>query len=180
MNIATLLKESGLDKAANIVNNKISLKLRMEAAYKSYNFIEPATFDKFNKELKERTLKAYQCTACNGSGIIAKLFIVRHVCYSCLGNGYIELRFEKLVFIPLNEYEEIPPMDCLLDLKKAVSFSVNEMRIFDSFEVGIIREEIQKPDPVVFGIIDGCVDKFCITQWDDDISFEEIMDVKGK
>lgn len=184
MTIAEMLKEAGLDAASKLVGDKILRVKRMTAAYDKYRFIEPATFDRFQAALKERTLKKDPCKWCHGSGKTKEFAWMKAyevTCIGCHGDGWRTQRYEKLVLTPLNEYTEIPPMDCLLDLQKAVQMEVDGARVFDRFEVGTIKEIVEqnpKIDPVVFGIIDGCVDKFCITQWDDDVSFEQIMEAE--
>jgi hypothetical protein len=30
-------------------------------------------------------------------------------------------------------------------------------------------------DPIIFGKIDGCTDRFFIAQWDDDVKIEDIV-----
>jgi len=81
-----------------------------------------------------------------------------------------EINYDKLVFIPLAKYPHVPPPDCLLDLKKA-----RDLQCFDSFEVAKIEAVVERKDPIIFGIIDGCADKFCVTQWDDDVKIEDIL-----
>jgi hypothetical protein len=57
-----------------------------------------------------------------------------------------------------------------MDLKKA-----KDMGCFDYFEVAKVETVEVRPDPIIFGGIEGCDDKFFITQWDDDVSIEEIL-----
>ena len=81
--------------------------------------------------------------------------------------------YKRLDLIPLSEYEEVPPEKCLdaiIDAKKT--------GLFDTFELARLQwvNEEKVPDPIVFGCIDGITDKFFITQWDKDISIEEILE----
>lgn len=138
-----LLSELGLDKAASKVKYKVSLKQKMLVAYEHFRFVEPHIFDRFQEEIKKKTLKKK--------------------------GGYYD-QYDYLKFIPLKEYSEVPPMDCLIDLKKA-----KEMNCFDAFEVAKVETVEHRKDPIIFGLINGCVDKFFITQWDDDVSIEEIL-----
>ena len=77
---------------------------------------------------------------------------------------------DKLSFVNLKEYPEVPPMDCLMDLKKA-----KDMECFDSFEVAKVETVDVRPDPIIFGLINGCEDKFYITQWEHDVRIEDIL-----
>lgn len=149
-----LLKELGLDEAANKLDKSIKLKQKLMIAYEKFKIVSPETFDKFNQRLKEKTY------------------------IQTFKNQYqYEETFDQLLFIPLSKYTEIPPPDCLMDLKKA-----KELNIFDSFEVcktqtiKTFTDNTPRPDPIIFGVINGCVDKFFITQWDDDISIEQIIE----
>lgn len=138
-----ILKELGLDKASEKLVQKISLKKKLLIAYEHYRFVEPHIFERFQEEIKAKTLtKKY---------------------------GYYD-SYDRLSFIPLKEYGEVPPHDCLMDLKTA-----KDRGCFDSFEVAKVETVEHRPDPIIFGCIDGCVDKFFITQWDDDFSIEQIL-----
>ena len=138
-----MLKELGLDKASEKLGQKITLRKKLLIAYENYRFVEPHIFDRFQEEIKAKTLKKK--------------------------DQYYD-SYDQLVFIPLKEYGEVPPPDCLLDLRKA-----KEMNCFDTFEVAKVQTVEHRPDPIIFGCIDGCVDKFFVTQWDDDVSIEQIL-----
>lgn len=49
-----MLKELGLDAAANEIQYKISLKNKMLIAYEHYRFVEPHVFERFAEEIIER------------------------------------------------------------------------------------------------------------------------------
>lgn len=148
-----LLKELGLDKAANNVLKGKLLKRKMSIAYENYRVISPEIFERFDLQLKEKTYKK-----------------------ESTGQYTYTEKWQKLIFIKLSEYGQVPPPDCLMDLKKAKDFGC-----FDNFEVAKTIEvenyvdNTPRPDPIIFGLIDGCVDKFFITQWDDDVSIEDIL-----
>ena len=115
---------------------------RMKMAYEKYLFVSQKTIDLFNDKLKIETLKEDS----------------RHRIY------------KRLVFIPLETYDQLPPDTVLDALEKA-----KEDNCFDTFEVAKISwiEEIK--DPILFGIIEGCSDKFFISQWDDDVKIEDLL-----
>jgi hypothetical protein len=152
MDVQTL-KELGLDQAAETLDQKIQLKQKLMVAYEHYRFVEPQVINAFQEQLKKKTFKREQ-----------------HDQYHYTDS------WRQLKFMALKEYPHIPPTDCLMDLKKA-----KEMNCFDSFEVVMVEEVVNNydttpvPDPILFGLIDGCVDRFFITQWDDDCSIEEIL-----
>lgn len=81
--------------------------------------------------------------------------------------------YKKLVFVDVCNYDKVPPEDVLVSLEKA-----KEGNCFDKFEIALIREI---KDPVLFGVINGCTDRFFIAQWDDDVSLDDILvaDIKS-
>ena len=44
-----------------------------------------------------------------------------------------------------------------------------------SDEIAKIQDIVQTKDPIVFGCINKCADRFFIAQWDDDVSIEQIL-----
>lgn len=149
---AELLKELGMDSAAQNLTKKMDLKKKLTIAYEHFRFVEPHILDRFQNQLKAKT-------------------------YSEQLEGYLVTRkWRELKLIALKDYKEIPPPDCLMDLKKA-----KDMNCFDSFYVATVQEVREfvnttpVPDPIIFGQIEGCDDLFFVTQWDDDVSIEEIL-----
>ena len=68
----------------------------------------------------------------------------------------------------INNYEDgIPSEETLLKLEEA-----QKLNCFDYFE--IMRVEEQR-DPILFGRINGCPDRFFISQWGEDVKVEDIL-----
>lgn len=162
---AKMLKELGLDKAADTLEKKLTLKTKLAIAYEHFRFVEPHIFDRFQDEVKTKTLKIHvvcpQCENLPGK---------KNNCGYCGRTGAQHMTHDTLKFVDLKEYPEVPPMDCLMDLKKA-----KDMQCFDSFEVAKVETVDVRPDPIIFGLIKGCVDKFYITQWENDCKIEDIL-----
>ena len=78
--------------------------------------------------------------------------------------------FKELCFLKLDEYEECPPDEVLVKIEEAVN-----KKCFDTFEIAKIKDRVVSKDPIVFGRINGCEDKFFIAQWDDDVKIEDIL-----
>jgi len=78
--------------------------------------------------------------------------------------------YKDLRFTALENYTEVPPREVLSKIKDA-----KELKCFDRFEVATLETVEKVPDPVVFGIIDGCDNKYFVAQWDDDLKIEEIL-----
>lgn len=72
-----------------------------------------------------------------------------------------------LKFAPISDYPMAPPHEVLTALEEAIGH-----KCFDQFEVAYI-EKIQ--DPILFGRIDQCTDRFFISQWDSDVSIQDIL-----
>lgn len=75
--------------------------------------------------------------------------------------------YSSLAFTPVEDYTEVPPDHVLANLECAI-----ERQCFDSFEIAHI---IKVKDPILFGRITGCPDRFYIDQWDDDVSIQDIL-----
>lgn len=80
--------------------------------------------------------------------------------------------YKRLMFTDIAHYSKVPPPHVLSRLEEAI----NE-NCFDSFEVATIQWIKEIKDPIVFGRIEGCDDRFFIAQWDDDVSIEEILGI---
>lgn len=77
-------------------------------------------------------------------------------------------RYQTLAFTSVEEYTEVPPDHVLLKMGEAV-----DRKCFDSFEIAHI---VDVKDPILFGRIKGCPDRFYIDQWDNDVKIEDILD----
>lgn len=79
-------------------------------------------------------------------------------------------QYKALKFISLGEYDQVPPFDVLESLEQA-----QERGCFDSFEIAKIEDVVEVKDPIVFGRINKCPDRFFIAQWDDDVNINQIL-----
>lgn len=79
-------------------------------------------------------------------------------------------RYKQLMFTPIENYPLVPPTSVLDALEKAKAD-----KCFDEFEIAKIdwKEEIK--DPILFARVNSCSDRFFISQWDDDVKFEDII-----
>lgn len=121
---------------------KMGQAQKLAMAYEQYMFIDRETIDKFNDKLRKETLREDS-------------------------RAY---HFKQLVFIPLEQYSEVPP-DAVLDKLE----SAKATGIFDRFDIAKIQWKEAIKDPLLFGLVDGCTDMFFICQWDDDIALEDLI-----
>ena len=82
-------------------------------------------------------------------------------------NGY---QYKQLSFTPVSQYTEVPPEHVLASLEVAM-----ERKCFDRYAVAHIVTKVKTPDPILFGMVDGCSDCFFIDQWDEDVKIEDIL-----
>lgn len=148
------LKKLGMRKAASVVvteaqkleKQKVAFR-RLTLAYEHFRHMEQADLDKYNAALKRKTLKT---TGRKG------VDLVEH--------------YDQVKFTPLAEYSKVPPVDVLDKVEQAM-----EKGCFDSYEVAEIKGTKEYKDPIVFGRISGCPDRFFIAQWDNDLRIEDII-----
>lgn len=76
-------------------------------------------------------------------------------------------KWKTLDFVSIGGYGSVPPDEVLTKLETA-----QERKCFDTFEVAYIRDV---KDPILFGRITGCRDRFFIGQWDTDVKIEDIL-----
>lgn len=152
------LTEALEKKEVHEVNDELALKLKnlgltrasdritsaqkMTIAYGKYLFVTEEKINDFNSKLRKDTIRE-------------------------MPNAY---EYKRLLFVPLEEYNEVPPPHVLEALEKAL-----EDKCFDTFEIAKVEWIKEIKDPIVFGRINNCTDRFFISQWDDDVKFEDIL-----
>ena len=136
------LEKLGLKTASNKIKELKELRRKMSIAYEHFRFVTPEKINAFNEKLRKQTEKKDQ----------------------------YYITYDKLNFISLSNYEEVPPIDVLDKIEQA-----QEIGCFDTFEIAKIESVKETKDPIVFGIVNNCPDKFFIAQWDNDIKIEDIL-----
>jgi hypothetical protein len=84
--------------------------------------------------------------------------------------SYGSYSYQALKFTALEAYPNVPPGEVLQKIREAKTHGC-----FDRFEVLTLESVEVVPDPVVFGIINGCDNKYFVAQWDDDVKIEQIL-----
>ena len=85
-------------------------------------------------------------------------------------SAYGAYSYQALKFTALEAYPNVPPGEVLEKIREA-----KKHECFDRFEVLTLETVEVVPDPVVFGIINGCDNKYFVAQWDDDVRIEDIL-----
>ncbi len=78
--------------------------------------------------------------------------------------------YDQLVFTRICAYKKVPPPEVLSKVREAKALGC-----FDDFEVATVQSVKVIPDPIIFGIIHGCENKYFVAQWDDDVKIEDIL-----
>lgn len=157
METLELLKELGMTKASDALGKKLDKQRKLFTAYQNFRFVNQEAIESFNKNLREKTEIIYDKNT-------------KEVRKKVDPKKWNEIVYDKLVFSKLSEYKDVPPTDVLLKVKEAV-----DLKCFDTFEVAKIESVKEVVDPIIFGSIEGCSDKFFIAQWDEDVKFEDIL-----
>lgn len=139
------LARLGFTKVASNLKALKEKKRKMMLAYEHYRVVSPEKVAQFNEELKKKTQT---------------------------GSAYLR-EWKELSFMPIEAYEKVPPAEVLEAVEKAQAMEAgNGVKVFDAFEVAYIRNV---KDPIIFGRVNGCPDRFFIAQWDTDIRIEDLL-----
>lgn len=77
--------------------------------------------------------------------------------------------YQTLSLTSVKNYKEAPPQEVITKMRDAV-----QLGCFDTFEIAKIEAKVEVKDPILFGRITGCGDRFFIAQWDNDVTMEMI------
>ena len=141
------IKELGFKKVADKVEAEQELNRKLSTAYLNFKICKEEHIKAFNEKLKTRTLKTEGTQGHN---------LTEH--------------YEKLVEIKVEDYDALPPENVLEAMKKAKA-----LNCFDSFEIAKIESVKEYKDPILFGRIHGCTDRFYIAEWDNDIKIQDLI-----
>ena len=150
---------AGFTAAAETLRTKADRMSRLHRAY-HYRFVSQEVFDKFNQKLKDKTSRP--ATAADAKKIAN-------------GTAYYTatILHDQLTLVALEKYPALPPAEAL----KATT-AARETGIFHRFEVAEVNPvgtEIKLPDPIVFGLVDGCTDRFFVCEWGSDVSIKDLL-----
>lgn len=142
-----LLEAAGFETALANTKTLLERAARLAQAYEHYRYVKSAAITAFQAKLKATSLTM---TGKAGSNL-------RH-------------HYDELAFTPVKEYPSAPPAEVLGAVKEA-----QDRAIFDTLEVAHVESVNEYKDPIVFGRITGCDDRFFIAQWGDDVSIEQLL-----
>lgn len=141
------LKELGFTAAAAGVERDRVLAHKMRVAWENTeSVITPEIFAKFCEDLRRQTERKTGQTNQWGE----------------------HSTFDTIKLTSLADYPEVPPKEALDALKR-----VKDLGCFDSFEVATRKSVHVIPDPVIFGRINDCPDRYTVAIWGDDLPIRE-------
>lgn len=149
-------REAGFDSAAADLELKAALATKLAKAYEHFRYVSKEAVAEFQKKTLERTER-------NATSEDQRR----------LNNPYVSRIADQLVFCRMETYKGLPPADVL----KRVS-EVKAMGIFDAYEVAEIQPvatQQKLPDPIVFGLVNGCTDRFYVAEWGEDVSINDLL-----
>lgn len=139
----------GLTGASARLKEARELKRRLGIAYEHYRFVTPEQIEHFKSKLYKQTKRNLERSKAHPYG----------------GETY-----DTLVLTPLESYLEVPPRQALDKLREAIKF-----KIFKRFEVATVESVTKLNDPIIFGLVEGCDNRFAICEWDDDVKISDLI-----
>lgn len=173
------LMDLGFKQAGHKLARKESMKKKMAIAYEHYRFVSEGIMNRFQNALKEKTYKKETCKYCESMKELKKeerlvssglVYFSGLGCMGCGGSGIARETYDTLSFCSIGDYSQVPPQEVLDKVREA-----KNRRCFDSFEVAKVETVEVRPDPIIFGRIEGCSDRFFVAQWENDVKIEDIL-----
>ena len=141
------------------------------------DFLKELGFEKASKSIEEKQLKMLKLhEAYNHYEFVTQENIKKfneELYHKTQKEDKYSTSYDKLVEIPVKDYPEAPPEQALTKLKEAIGKGC-----FDEFVVAKIESIKEVKDPILFGKINGCGDRFFIAQWDNDVTIEMIKAIE--
>lgn len=182
-----LLERSGMHVAAHQLRQKYEMEIRTKAVKKGkYVTITDKKVQKYLDGMAIRYNKHYDGTKTNesdtlgfaiGSSTIGiateEKLIVRPTQYIDSNTQWRNSTDPKRVGIfrweevDSQAYQGIPPVGVLEKLQ-----TEKKKKIFNYFTIANVKHI---PDPILFGRIDGCPDRFYLAQWGDDVCLDDLI-----
>ncbi len=157
---------AGFIAAATELRTKALRAKKLAIAYEHYRFVDEGSFQKFNATLKQKTTRP-------ASEVDRQKLIDMQIPHNpARWNGATTLH-DELVLVAMEAYKGLPPSDVFEKVKEA-----RGRQCFDRFEVAEIQPVatlVKLPDPIVFGLVDGCTDRFYVCEWGTDVSITDLL-----
>ena len=161
--------EAGFTAAGAELEKKAERARKLALAYEHYRYVSQKKIDDFKSRLLQATRRRpTEAEAMHEATTLMLMYQTIGQILSSASDVY-----DALVLDPLEKYVGLPPADVLATVKVA-----RGRGIFDRMEVAHVEPvatQIHYPDPIVFGLVDGCTDRFYIAEWGNDVSINDLL-----
>lgn len=155
---------AGFLEVSKQLRTKASRVARLALAYELYRVVKQEKVESFNAKLKEKTSRPLDYSNPEDTKYAR--------------SGYSSTVMDQLVMVRLETYPGLPPADVIAKVKEAKGHKVNGESLFDWMEVASVEPvatHVKLPDPIVFGRINGCTDRFFIADWGTDVRIGDLL-----
>lgn len=150
----------GFTTAAEVVKEKAERARKLAVAYEHYRYVTEEQIQAFNERLMKETGKPKTREDAHRAAR-------PHIFHS------YEKVADQLVMVEIAKYKGLPPREVIQKVKEATARGC-----FDGMEVAEIAPvstQVKLPDPIVFGRVEGCGDRFFIAEWGSDVSISDLI-----
>jgi hypothetical protein len=164
---AAAAQDAGFEAVAANLRWKAEKGRKLSIAYEHFRYITEEQVNSFNEKLKDQTRRPLDAEQ-------AKRLKDQQIPHHPTRWEGATVIHDELVFCELNKYQGLPPNDVLEKVKSAM-----EKGCFDVMEVAEVKPiatVVKLPDPIVFGRVNGCTDRFYVCEWGVDVSINDLLD----
>lgn len=178
---AQQLMELGFTKVAMELAAKAELGRKLSIAYEHYRYVKQEKIDAYKDKLRKATERRMTLAELRNHPTYGDAIQDGHRWHREMSLEQIEdlvlskttPSYDTLVLDALHSYPGVPPQAALDKLAEAKAHG-----IFDTFEVAHVdpvASKVKLPDPIIFGLVAGCSDRFFIAEWGDDVKLADII-----
>lgn len=159
-------EEAGFVKTAEVLKDKAERGRKLAIAYEHFKIVTQEQIDSFSKKLVEKTRRPLDAEQAR------RLELQKTPHHPTRWEGATVIH-DELKLVAMETYPGLPPGDVLAKVKEA-----KVLGCFDRFEVAEVSPVstvVKLPDPIVFGLVNGCTDRFFIAEWGDDVKVSDLI-----
>lgn len=151
----------GFDAIAAKLHEKAEMARKLAIAYEHYRYVPASAVAAFNAKLRVQTNRP--TTPADRDMLEPDRYF-----------GYPSECCDQLVFTPISEYQHLPPADVLEKVKEALNRGCFD--VLEIAKISPVATKFEDPDPIVFGRVTGCDDRFFIAEWGTDVKLTDLID----
>lgn len=168
---AAKLEAAGMTGAAKALREKADRVRRLAMAYEHFRYVTTEAVTAFMDKLRKSTSKFPSWEQFRAQGGAA--WGLTKKAYESSPANYVKPAHDALTMEPAEAYTGLPTAEVLDKMLAAKTLGV-----FDSFEVAHVdpvASQVINPDPIIFGRITGCTDRFFVAEWGSDVSINDLI-----